>query len=185
MRRNEYKRAVADGRRSVSTGSVDGACAVLNEAAALLEREVAAALRRWLRAPPPEPLPLPPPGAGAGPEAAGALQLRLNRDVDAQRQLFLAHLAEAEAGAAWAERLAADACADAEPLLRRAGERDKLHSCAAGLGAAAAAFRAAHDLALAGVKAALKPRLSAWAEAVADPGVHPGESSSFGGRQLG
>lgn len=153
---------------------MDGACCVLNECAALLEREVAAALRRWLRAPPPDPLPMPSPGAAAQADLAASLQARLNRDVDAQRQLFLAHTNEAEAGAAWAERLAAEACADAEPLLRCSGEREKLHSCASGLGAAAAAFRAAHDLALAGIKAALKPRVLAWAERVADPGRDEG-----------
>ncbi|XP_022820582.1 conserved oligomeric Golgi complex subunit 4 [Spodoptera litura] len=38
-------------RRAVSAGSVDGACCVLNDVSAQLERG-AAALRRWLRAPP-------------------------------------------------------------------------------------------------------------------------------------
>lgn len=81
---------------------------------------------------------------------------------------------EAEAGAEWSERLAAEACSDAEPLFRCGSEREKLQSCATGLGAAAVAFRAAHDLALAGIKAALKPRVLAWAEVIADPGVDAG-----------
>ncbi|XP_013161248.1 PREDICTED: conserved oligomeric Golgi complex subunit 4 [Papilio xuthus] len=42
-------------RRSITTGSVDGACAVLNEAAAALERSAGAWLRRRLAAPPPDP----------------------------------------------------------------------------------------------------------------------------------
>ncbi|XP_049870951.1 conserved oligomeric Golgi complex subunit 4 [Pectinophora gossypiella] len=163
-------------RRSLSTGSVDGACAVLNEAAALLERDTAGALRRWLRAPPPDPLPLPPPAAPApAMDAVGSLAQRLNRDVDAQRLLFIAHMNEAEAGAEWSERLAAEACREAEPLLRTASERDKLVSCASGLGSAAAAFRAASDLALQGIKAALKHRVIAWAEFLADPGFEEDE----------
>ncbi|KAI5634711.1 COG4 transport protein domain-containing protein [Phthorimaea operculella] len=168
-------------RRSLSTGSVDGACAVLNDAAALLEREAAAALRRWLRSPPPDPLQLPPPsvgGAMAGLDAVGSLAQRLNRDVDAQRLLFIAHMNEAEAGAEWSERLAAEACADAEPLHRNQQQRDMLHSCASGLGSAAAAFRAAHELALAGIKAALKPRVMAWAEVIADPTVDEGSAAA-------
>ncbi|XP_052756735.1 conserved oligomeric Golgi complex subunit 4 isoform X2 [Galleria mellonella] len=152
-------------RRGVSPGSVDAACAVLNEAGALLERLPAAALRRWLRAPP-DALPLPPPAAAP----ALAPAPRLTKELDAQRALFLAHLNEAEAGGEWAERLASEAVAEAGALCR--GERDaaKLASCAAGLGAAAAAFRAAHDLGLAGLRAALRPRLLAWADALADPG---------------
>ncbi|KAM3959119.1 conserved oligomeric Golgi complex subunit 4 [Aphomia sociella] len=150
-------------RRSVSAGSVDGACAVLNEAGALLERG-AAALRRWLRAPP-DALPLPAPPAAPPAAPAPAPQL------DAQRALFLAHLNEAEAGAEWASRLAAEAVAEAEAgaLCRCARDAAKLRSCAAGLAAAAAAFRAAADLALAGLRAALQPRLAAWADALADP----------------
>ncbi|GBP53187.1 Conserved oligomeric Golgi complex subunit 4 [Eumeta japonica] len=174
-------------RRGLSTGSVDGACAVLNEAATQLEREVAAALRRWVRSAPSDPLPLPlPPGTPANapldlpalPAAtATLLGQRLNRDVEAQKALFLAHMSEADAGAEWAERLAAEACADAEPLFRASpaasaeGERAKFQSCAAGLAAAATAFRTAHDLALAGLCAALKPRAAAWADAIASPTV--------------
>ncbi|XP_028173345.1 conserved oligomeric Golgi complex subunit 4 [Ostrinia furnacalis] len=167
-------------RRSVATGSVQGACAVLNDAGALVERG-AGALRRWLRAPP-DVLPLPPPpsshamtSAAAVLDAAGALATRLNRDVDAQRDLFLAHTNEAEAGGEWSERLAAEACAEAEVLVRAPADRDRLLSCAAGLAAAAAAYRAAHDLALDGIKAALKPRVVAWAEYIADPGCEPDE----------
>ncbi|KAL0894360.1 hypothetical protein ABMA27_012984 [Loxostege sticticalis] len=166
-------------RRAVSTGSLEGVCAVLNDAGALVERG-AAALRRWLRAPQ-DVLPLPPPptlhtpSAAGVLDAAGSLAARLNRDVDAQRDLFLAHTNETEAGGEWSERLAAEACAEADVLVRSDSDRDKLQSCAAGLAAAAAAYRAAHELALDGIKAALKPRVVAWAEYIADPGVEPEE----------
>ncbi|XP_052746561.1 conserved oligomeric Golgi complex subunit 4 isoform X2 [Bicyclus anynana] len=143
-------------RRSISTGSVDGACAVLNEAGAALER-CGAALRRRLAAPPPEPLPFPPPGArppaAREPGAAPYLQL----------------VGEAAAGAEWAERLAGEACRDAEALCRSERARAKLRSCAAGLGAAAAAFRAAHELALGALRAALAPSAHQWADALVDP----------------
>ncbi|KAF9819841.1 hypothetical protein SFRURICE_004195 [Spodoptera frugiperda] len=140
-------------RRAVSAGSVDGACCVLNEVSAQLER-AAGALRRWLRAPPHEPLPL-----GAPREARTAP----DPDLVAARLLYLAHMAEAEAGADWAERLATEACGAAGVLARTAAEREKVASCAAGLGGAAAAFRAAQDLALAALTAALTPKLQAWA----------------------
>ncbi|XP_063618138.1 conserved oligomeric Golgi complex subunit 4 [Cydia splendana] len=147
-------------RRSISTGSVDGACAVLNEVSALLERDAAAALRRWLRAPPPEPLPLPAPGPAAA--------VARHREVDAQAQLYVAHLNEAESGAEWSMRLATEACTLAEPLLSTGG-RDKLVSCAESLATAAAAFKAARDLGLEGITAALKHKITKWADAVADP----------------
>lgn len=70
----------------MSSGSVDGACAVLNEVCGALEQQAARALRRWLRAPPLEPLAL---GAPSPPDAAPDLALRLNRDLEAQRQLYL------------------------------------------------------------------------------------------------
>ncbi|XP_063529615.1 conserved oligomeric Golgi complex subunit 4 [Cydia strobilella] len=155
-------------RRSISTGSVDGACAVLNEVSALLERDAAAALRRWLRAPPPSPLPLPlphprpAPGPGVAPDAAR------HREVDAQAHLYVAHLNEAESGAEWSMRLATEACTLAEPLLSTGG-RDKLVSCAESLATAAAAFKAARDLGLEGITAALKHKVTKWADAVADP----------------
>ncbi|KAH9636202.1 hypothetical protein HF086_007154 [Spodoptera exigua] len=76
--------------------------------------------------------------------------------------------AEAEAGADWAERLAGEACGAAGALARGPPERAKLASCAAGLAGAAAAFRAAHDLALAALTAALVPKLQAWALYIVD-----------------
>ncbi|XP_075991818.1 conserved oligomeric Golgi complex subunit 4 [Anticarsia gemmatalis] len=163
-------------RRAISSGSVDGACAVLNEVAAALERDVAAALRRWLRSPPHEPLALAPPRGPQAPlDAAAEFAHRLNRDVDAQRLLYLAHMNEAEAGAEWSERLATEACSASSALARSSAERDKLTSCAGGLGAAAAAFRAAHDLALAALTAAIHPRLVAWALRLVDPQPHADE----------
>nr|XP_034831372.1 conserved oligomeric Golgi complex subunit 4 [Maniola hyperantus] len=158
-------------RRSISTGSVDGACAVLNEAGAALER-CGSALRRRLASPPLDPLPLPAP-----PQHQHAARLAASRDLDAQRALYLAHMNEAEAGAEWAERLADEACREAEALCRAASARAKLRSCAAGLGAAAAAFRAAHELALAALRAALVPSAAEWAEALVDPDTDIGECS--------
>ncbi|KAG6453009.1 hypothetical protein O3G_MSEX007920 [Manduca sexta] len=84
-------------------------------------------------------------------------------------------MSEAEAGAEWSERLATDAVQEGGRLARGAGERDKLASCAAGLAGAAESFRAAYDLARAALLAALKPKLLAWAEALADPGSDPEE----------
>ncbi|KAJ8726004.1 hypothetical protein PYW07_000702 [Mythimna separata] len=156
-------------RRAVSSGSVDGACAVLNEVSSQLERGAAGALRRWLRAPPHEPLPLP------GPRAPRYPPDPVDKDVEAQKILYLAHMNEAEAGADWAERLASEACAAAAALARSAAERDKLTSCAAGLGTAAAAFRAAHDLALSALAAALHPKIVAWAQRLVDPAPHTDE----------
>ncbi|XP_072936525.1 conserved oligomeric Golgi complex subunit 4 [Epargyreus clarus] len=147
-------------RRGISTGSADGACAALNECGAQLER-VAAALRRRLAAPPHAPLAFPAP-----PRAHHADMLPLAKDA---RALYLAHMNEAESGAEWAERLALEACSAAESACRDAGERAKLRSCAAQLAAAAPAFRAAHDLALQAVRAALQPRAALWAEVLADP----------------
>ncbi|XP_053599927.1 conserved oligomeric Golgi complex subunit 4 [Plodia interpunctella] len=166
-------------RRSISTGTVDGACAVLNETSALLERECASALRRWLRTAPPDtlPFPSPPDCQNIGDlNPALALATRLNRDLEAQRALFLAHMNEAESGGEWSERLASEAAGEAAALCRSERELDKLQSCAAGLAAAAAAFRAAHDLALAALLAALKPKVVAWAEYIADPGLDIGEA---------
>ncbi|CAB3248071.1 unnamed protein product [Arctia plantaginis] len=163
-------------RRAVSSGSVDGACAVLNDVCGALEQHAARALRRWLRAPPLEPLALAPPrDPGAPPDAAGDFARSLNRDLDAQRLLYLAHMNEAEAGAEWAERLATEACAAAGGLARGQAERDKLVSCAGGLASAAAAFRAAHDLALGALAQAVQPRLGAWAHRLADPHPHTEE----------
>ncbi|XP_046961243.1 conserved oligomeric Golgi complex subunit 4 [Vanessa cardui] len=153
-------------RRGISTGSADGACAVLNEAGAQLER-CGVALRRRLAAPPPDPLPLPPP-----PRRRRDAARHPPRD-DAPRALYLALTDDAENGAEWAERLAEEACAEAEALWRSGGDvhsgRAKLRSCAAGLGAAAGTFRAARDLALAALRAALLPVLSDWADALVDP----------------
>ncbi|CAH2105131.1 unnamed protein product [Euphydryas editha] len=171
-------------RRGISTGSVDGACAVLNEAGAQLER-CGAALRRRLAAPPPDPLPLPPPPPHDRPRAPP-------RD-DAPRALYLALTNEAESGAEWAEALAEQAVREAEALWRgaggaggaagagQAGGRDKLRSCAAGLGAAAGAFRAARDLALAALRTALLPALTAWAHALVDPDTDDDELSEEAG----
>ncbi|KPI98458.1 Conserved oligomeric Golgi complex subunit 4 [Papilio xuthus] len=75
----------------------------------------------------------------------------------------------AECGAEWAERLAGEAVSLGGALCRRGPERDKLRSCAAGLAAAAAAFRHARHLALAALRAALQPRLHAWALHLAAP----------------
>ncbi|XP_050361624.1 conserved oligomeric Golgi complex subunit 4 [Nymphalis io] len=158
-------------RRGISTGSADGACAVLNEAGAALER-CAAALRRRLAAPPPEPLPLPPPPRARRRDPPRAPPRAPPRD-DAPRALYLALTDEAENGAEWAERLAEEACVEAEALWRAGGDvasgRAKLRSCAAGLGAAAGTFRAARDLALAALRAALLPALADWADALVDP----------------
>ncbi|XP_047544631.1 conserved oligomeric Golgi complex subunit 4 [Vanessa atalanta] len=154
-------------RRGISTGSADGACAVLNEAGAQLER-CGVALRRRLAAPPADPLPLPPP-----PRARRRDAPRQPPRDDAPRALYLALTDEAENGAEWAERLAEEACLEAEALWRSGGDvqsgRAKLRSCAAGLGAAAGTFRAARDLALAALRAALLPALSDWADALVDP----------------
>lgn len=88
-----------------------------------------------------------------------------------------AHLSSAESGAAWAARLGAAAVAEAAgaALCRSRTERDKLQSCAAGLGAAADAFRAALAAARAALLHALAPRLAAWAELLAAPADHPGD----------
>ncbi|XP_063891392.1 conserved oligomeric Golgi complex subunit 4 [Helicoverpa armigera] len=153
-------------RRAVSSCSVDGACAVLNEVSSQLERGAAAALRRWLRAPPIEPLAL------ASPRPQRPMD---DPDAEAQRMLYLAHMNEAEAGAEWSERLASEACAAASSLARGPPELAKLTSCAAGLGTAAAAFRAAHELALSALVAALQPKLAAWAQRLADPAPHADE----------
>ncbi|XP_045761149.1 conserved oligomeric Golgi complex subunit 4 [Maniola jurtina] len=155
-------------RRSISTGSVDGACAVLNEAGAALER-CGTALRRRLTSPPLDPLPFPAPPSHQQATLAPLTRLAASRDLDAQRALYLAHMNEAEAGAEWSERLADEACREAEALCRAASARAKLRSCAAGLGAAAAAFRAAHELALAALRAALMPTGAEWADALVDP----------------
>ncbi|KAI8427339.1 hypothetical protein MSG28_001918 [Choristoneura fumiferana] len=72
-------------------------------------------------------------------------------------------------------RLASEACTLAEPLFLCSTGRDKLVSCASSLSGAAAAFRAARDLALQGVAAALKHKVAAWAQALADPG--PGDAA--------
>lgn len=153
-------------RRSISCGSVDGVCAVLNEVCSVLERNVVPALRKGLRCPPLEPLFLPAPN-----HHLSAAEAKPDRDLDAHRQLFLAQLNEAEAGAEWAARLAAAACAEAAPLCARPSALTKVTSCAAGLGAAQAAFLSAHEMALAAVAASLKPRAAQWADAIVDPGA--------------
>lgn len=68
---------------------MDGTCVMLNEASAVLERDVCAALRRWLRAAPADALPLraPPPAHPA--HAAPAPPPAPARDLDAQRLLYL------------------------------------------------------------------------------------------------
>ncbi|RVE55165.1 hypothetical protein evm_000063 [Chilo suppressalis] len=157
-------------RRSVTTGSVEGVCAVLNEAGALVERG-AAALRRWLR-PAPEPVrwPLPPNVAPAPALALAAPALpRLYKDADAQRELFLAHMNEAESGAEWSERLAAEACEWGSSLSGGEGARERLISCAGGLAGAAGAYRAALELAQSALRAALAPPAHAWAARLAAP----------------
>ncbi|XP_028038895.1 conserved oligomeric Golgi complex subunit 4 [Bombyx mandarina] len=165
-------------RRSISTGSVEGACVVLNEVSAVLERDVTAVLRRRLRAAPPDPLPLPAPPAPRAPRLAldlTALDLTadlahaLNKDVEAQRLLFLAHLAEAEAGAEWAARLAEEAVRGAGGAARGPTDTHKVESCAAGLGAAAAALALAAEQGVAAVRAGLAPRLALWADALVQP----------------
>ncbi|KPI98459.1 Conserved oligomeric Golgi complex subunit 4 [Papilio xuthus] len=81
-------------RRSITTGSVDGACAVLNEAAAALERSAGAWLRRRLAAPPPDPLPLPAPPPPLTAHHShhphnDPPHARANKDLDAQRSQYL------------------------------------------------------------------------------------------------
>ncbi|OWR49834.1 putative oligomeric Golgi complex subunit 4 like protein [Danaus plexippus plexippus] len=143
-------------RRAISTGSVDGMCAVMNEAGAQLER-AARALRRGLAVTPHDVLPLAPPRSTPAPAPPEA-------------ELYLAHLAEAEAGAEWTERLATEACSEAEAAARAsAGACDKLRSCAAGLSGAAASFRAVTELGVSSLRAALLPAVTAWGDALVDP----------------
>ncbi|XP_068621356.1 conserved oligomeric Golgi complex subunit 4 [Battus philenor] len=142
-------------RRSITTGSVDGACAVLNEAASALERCAGGWLRRKLATPPHEPLPLPPPPQDTAPKH--------NRDLDSQRALYLEYINEAESGAEFAERLASEAVSLCAGQCRGTAELAKLRSCAAGLAGAAAAFRHARHVGLTALRAALQPRAHAWA----------------------
>lgn len=91
---------------------------------------------------------------------------------------------EAECGASWSERLASEAVAQAVAGRVPRGETEmrKLHSCAAGLASAAAAFRAARDLAAAALAADLAAPARAWAVSLVSPYRREGRSRRVASR---
>jgi len=137
------------GRRSGAAGSVQCTCAVFNHVSSLLQGEVREALSAQLRGAPARLLAAAAPGGAGGAPLAAAAACLNNVDVAAEYVLKLrAQLEEHALG-----------------LYDGAGDRDKIRTCLADLGEAAAAYRrqaaaAAEELA-AGVAPRLRPLVDA------------------------
>ncbi|GLH15973.1 Conserved oligomeric Golgi complex subunit 4 [Gryllus bimaculatus] len=145
-------------RRAASSGSLDGTCAVINNAGALLEEELCSALRARLRQ-----------GYPSGyldltqaynSVLAGRLQ---PTDSEQQRVLFLAALNNADSASEYVETLVkqvSDEIPVSTPM-----ERSKLDSCLHGLSSSTSGIKSVLDYGIQQLRAsAVKPRVGPWVD---------------------
>ncbi|KAK3927117.1 Conserved oligomeric Golgi complex subunit 4 [Frankliniella fusca] len=153
-------------RRAISSSSLDGVCAVLNNACSLLEADYCSVLRAQLRH-----------GYMSGyldlTQAYNALQSSLQQgrlqasDSEKARLTFLAYLNNADVSTEYIATLRLSLGDEMAAALPGMTERDraKLESCLSGLGGVTASLRALVEYGMSQLSAsAIKPRVSPWVE---------------------
>ncbi|KAJ8681166.1 hypothetical protein QAD02_016953 [Eretmocerus hayati] len=154
-------------KRAISSGSVDGVCAVINLAGGLLEGEFAQHLRNRLRQ-----------GYPAGyldlAQAYNALQTSIQHgrlqtsDTELTRLMYLAYLNNAETSIKYVETLSTSLLGDikkAFPIIQ-IKEKGKVESCLSGMKNASFTLRTVVDYGLEQLRvSAVKPRVTPWVDA--------------------
>ncbi|XP_058806623.1 conserved oligomeric Golgi complex subunit 4 [Phymastichus coffea] len=154
-------------RRSISSASVDGTCAVINMACGLLEGEFSGQLRNKLRQ-----------GYPAGyldlTQAYNALQTSIQQgrihtsDTELARLMFLAYLNNAEISIEYTETLSKNLKIDIDQAFpnMQSKEKEKIESCLAGMKSASFTLRTVVDYGLEQLRvSAIKPRVTPWVDA--------------------
>ncbi|XP_034237746.1 conserved oligomeric Golgi complex subunit 4 [Thrips palmi] len=154
-------------RRAISSSSLDGVCAVLNNACSLLEADYCSVLRSQLRQ-----------GYMSGyldlTQAYNALQSSLQQgrlqasDSEKARLKFLAYLNNADVSTEYIATLRLSLGEEMAAALPGMTDRDraKLESCLSGMGGVTASLRALVEYGMSQLSAsAIKPRVSPWVDA--------------------
>ncbi|XP_014293809.1 conserved oligomeric Golgi complex subunit 4 [Halyomorpha halys] len=142
-------------RRASSTGSIDGVCAVINNACGVLENEMCTKLNATLKQ-----------GYPTGyldlAQAYSMIHARLQpSDTEQAKSLFIAHLNNTEVGSEYVTTLASGLAQEVQCPTQT--DRSKLEGCLSGLSSVCAAMGMAQDLGLQQLaNAAIKPRLAPW-----------------------
>nr|CAD7202276.1 unnamed protein product [Timema douglasi] len=153
-------------RRASSSASLDGACAVINNACSLLEMDLCGVLRQQLKQ-----------GYPSGyldlTQAYNVLHSTIQQgrlqasDSEQARLMFLAYLNNADVSTEYIETLRQSLSEEVPSALSplKAHELDKLESCLSGLGLVNAGLRAVVDYGIQQLRAsAIKPRVSPWVD---------------------
>ncbi|XP_043275819.1 conserved oligomeric Golgi complex subunit 4 [Venturia canescens] len=164
-------------RRSISSWSVDGVCAVVNMACGILEGEFSNRLRGRLRQ-----------GYPAGyldlAQAYSALQTSIQQgrlqasDNELARLTFLAYLNNTDVSIEYVETLGQSLAAEIDAAFPQMQKKDrgKVDSCLAGLKAVTSTLRAVIDYGLEQLRAsAVKPRVTPWVDAFLSVNHHVNE----------
>ncbi|KAI4494357.1 hypothetical protein M0802_009040 [Mischocyttarus mexicanus] len=154
-------------RRSISSWSIDGVCAVINIACDILEGEFANRLRNRLRQ-----------GYPAGyldlTQAYSALQTSIQHgrlqtsDTELARLMFLAYLNNADVSIEYVETLCKTLSVEIDTTFPNMAEKDigKIDSCLSGLKGVTSILRAVTDYGLEQLRvSAVKPRVTPWVDA--------------------
>ncbi|XP_014235606.1 conserved oligomeric Golgi complex subunit 4 isoform X1 [Trichogramma pretiosum] len=153
-------------KRSISSGSIDGVCAVINMACGLLENELSSQLKSRLRQ-----------GYPAGyldlAQAYNALQTSFQHgriqtsDTELARLMFLAYLNNAETSIEYVETLSRNLKIDIEQAFpnMQTKEKGKIESCLAGMKNVTFTLRTVVDYGLEQLRSsAIKPRINPWVD---------------------
>nr|CAD7409797.1 unnamed protein product [Timema poppensis] len=153
-------------RRASSSASLDGVCAVINNACSLLEMDLCGVLRQQLKQ-----------GYPSGyldlTQAYNVLHSTIQQgrlqasDSEQARLMFLAYLNNADVSTEYIETLRQSLSEEVPSALSplKAHELDKLESCLSGLGLVNAGLRAVVDYGIQQLRAsAIKPRVSPWVD---------------------
>ncbi|CAG2061230.1 unnamed protein product [Timema podura] len=153
-------------RRASSSASLDGVCAVINNACSLLEMDLCGVLRQQLKQ-----------GYPSGyldlTQAYNVLHSTIQQgrlqasDSEQARLMFLAYLNNADVSTEYIDTLRQSLSEEVPSALSplKAHERDKLESCLSGLASVNASLRAVVDYGIQQLRAsAIKPRVSPWVD---------------------
>nr|CAD7453185.1 unnamed protein product [Timema tahoe] len=153
-------------RRASSSASLDGVCAVINNACSLLEMDLCGVLRQQLKQ-----------GYPSGyldlTQAYNVLHSTIQQgrlqasDSEQARLMFLAYLNNADVSTEYIDTLRQSLSEEVPSVLSplKAHERDKLESCLSGLASVNASLRAVVDYGIQQLRAsAIKPRVSPWVD---------------------
>nr|CAD7434218.1 unnamed protein product [Timema monikensis] len=153
-------------RRASSSASLDGVCAVINNACSLLEMDLCGVLRQQLKQ-----------GYPSGyldlTQAYNVLHSTIQQgrlqasDSEQARLMFLAYLNNADVSTEYIDTLRQSLSEEVPSALSplKAHELDKLESCLSGLGSVNASLRAVVDYGIQQLRAsAIKPRVSPWVD---------------------